>query len=282
MSIRELSHKYVDLERALEFERRARKDAEEALRKKTISLSANIEKLHTSTERLQLALWASETLVWEWFAEDDVFRLYSNISEDKIKVHQKGTFTDLIESLHPNYKRPILDAWEAHVKGATNTINQLCIRYSETRKRYRWIRIKGKIVERTKEGLPVHFLGTLSDVTKQVKREKTLECVTNAFNRAFYPSFIYDFEQKQLEGNEAFYHLFKCDHDSADHKAIISALPIQEVLLHRLELGAKFHASIKWPSLADKKYYFYMPKMLTDEESLRYCVAVIMPDDKSV
>jgi PAS domain S-box-containing protein len=132
--------------------------------------------LRELSERLQLAVEGADVGVWDWNVETDEVRF------DERWAAMLGHDTDEIDSdlstwedrVHPD---DIGDAWEAieaHFAGETD-LYQSDFRMRTKSGDWRWIRDRGRVVERTADGEPLRAVGIHIDVTEEKERERELQ-----------------------------------------------------------------------------------------------------------
>lgn len=145
-----------------------------------------IETAHRkSEERLQLALEASELGLWDWhLATGKIYRdwQWQNIlgySESEVDQHQ------LINNqlIHPEDLPAVTSALNAHLQGET-AVYEMEFRMRCASGTWKWIHVRGQVVERDSQGNPVRMTGTNKDITDRKTLEKQLqlrEARLNAF-----------------------------------------------------------------------------------------------------
>lgn len=128
-----------------------------------------------SKERLDLALRASQLVIWEWLDRR------GSIYLDEIWAQLRGTapgethvsFSELLELAHPDDRQQIADTWGRSIKGG------IAEYYVEMRVRtasdeWKWILSRGKVVERDAAGRAVRMIGTINDISARKRAEAEL------------------------------------------------------------------------------------------------------------
>lgn len=138
------------------------------------------EQITLSEERFRLALDASSDGVWdrnlvsneEYCGEN----WYHVLGYTKLDVKNNALTWE--ELLHPDDKAKTLIAVQQHLDGLTHRYE------SEFRMRnkagnWQWFLSRGKVVEKSKNGTPIRFIGTHTDITKNKKVEQELQNMQN-------------------------------------------------------------------------------------------------------
>jgi len=150
-------------------------------------------RLHELSERLQLAVEGADVGVWDWNVETDEVRF------DERWASMLGHDADELafdlstweERVHPD---DIDDAWraiEAHFAGETD-LYQSDFRMRTKSGEWRWIRDRGRVVERDEDGDPLRAVGIHIDVTEEKERERDLERYRRLVNELPDSVCVYD------------------------------------------------------------------------------------------
>ncbi|WP_424015426.1 PAS domain S-box protein [Halorubrum xinjiangense] len=132
--------------------------------------------LRELSERLQLAVEGADVGVWDWDVRTDEVRF------DERWAAMLGHETDEIDfdlstwedRVHPDDIGDAWDAIEAHFAGETD-LYQSDYRMRTASGDWKWIRDRGRVVERTDDGEPLRAVGIHIDVTEEKERERELE-----------------------------------------------------------------------------------------------------------
>ena len=133
-------------------------------------------RLHELSERLQLAVEGADVGVWDWNVETGEVR-FDERWAGMIGYDADDLAFDLStweERVHPD---DLDDAWraiEAHFAGETD-LYQSDFRMRTKSGGWRWIRDRGRVVERDEDGDPLRAVGIHIDVTDEKERERALE-----------------------------------------------------------------------------------------------------------
>ncbi len=133
------------------------------------------EEARRSEERLQLALETSNDGLWDWdvpsdkiFLSPGVGRILGFKNEESVASRAR-----LRAYLHPDDRAGAAHQMDEHLKGATGRFD-IEMRVRTASGEYRWVRSKGKLVERTPEGSPLRVIGTLSDIDSILRSQEEL------------------------------------------------------------------------------------------------------------
>ena len=132
--------------------------------------------LREVSERLRLAVEGADVGVWDWNVRTDEVRF------DERWAAMLGHDTDEIdfdlstweERVHPDDIDDAWDAIEAHFAGETD-VYRSDFRMRTKSGDWKWIRDRGRVVERTDDGEPLRAVGIHIDVTEEKERERDLE-----------------------------------------------------------------------------------------------------------
>jgi two-component system CheB/CheR fusion protein len=132
--------------------------------------------LRASEHRLRLALEATSEGLWDWdmatgcvYRSSRYFELVNRIPEE-----DSGDFAFFICSVHPEDLDRVLAVIETHKQGLSESISIDFRLHPDCCSLTRWLRIKGKAVERDEHGRPLRMVGTLADVTRLKQQQENL------------------------------------------------------------------------------------------------------------
>src|SRR5687768_7777816 len=128
-----------------------------------------------SEERLKLVLWSTGDELWELDVVRDLF-----IRTNPLR-HLKASGSELVKDastlrseIHPD-DRPEFDrVFLSHLKGNSEYCD-VVYRARDLRDQWRWLRTRGRVVERTPGGYALRMVGTTGDVTDMKTHEIELE-----------------------------------------------------------------------------------------------------------
>ena len=147
-----------------------------------------IENLRLSEERWNLALDAAGDGVWDWNIQTGAV-VYSRGYEQLFGFYEQE-FGDHVEDwssrVHPEDKQRVMADVQAHLTGKTkNMVNEHRCQCKDGH--WKWVLIRGAIVSRTPDGLPLRMIGTITDITAIKKTEEALQ-VAARFQQAVFDS----------------------------------------------------------------------------------------------
>ncbi|NDY90169.1 putative bifunctional diguanylate cyclase/phosphodiesterase [Ideonella livida] len=187
--------------RRLERERLARKAAESLLTSKSQELYEALQQVRESERRLQMALWASGEGIWEWHADTQTFEVSG---QDVRGLPNEGMRLDteaLLRMMQPEDRDTTTRVWQLHLKGQSEDID-VAYRVA-TPAGIRWLRVRGRALERDAQGRPLRVTGTIKDITGQRDAEKTLHMLAQAFASTSDALAVVDDRWQVVEGNQA-------------------------------------------------------------------------------
>jgi PAS domain S-box-containing protein len=132
--------------------------------------------LRALSERLQLAVEGADVGVWDWDLRTDEVRFDDRwaamLGYDRSEIpFELSSWEDRV---HPDDLDRVWSALEAHFAGETEQYR--CDHRMRSKSgEWRWIRDRGRVVERDEDGEPVRAVGIHIDVTAEKERERNLE-----------------------------------------------------------------------------------------------------------
>jgi PAS domain S-box-containing protein len=160
------------------------------------------EKLRQSELKWQYALTGSQNGVWDWnIVTGEVYfsttwKEMLGYTDGEIEAH----LDEWEKRVHPDEREQVYLDVKKHLAGETEYYRSehrlLCKDGS-----YKWILDRGKVIEFTKEGKPLRFVGTHSDITERKRAEKALQdshdrftAVTNSIDAIVYVADLETYE----------------------------------------------------------------------------------------
>ena len=124
-------------------------------------------------ERLNLALYAANDGVWDWHLDkNEIFyddRYYTMAGYEPREF--PCLFQESEKRVHPDDISVVKKAANDYILGKLDSFDQE-FRFRRKSGRYFWVRAKGRIAARDKDGAPVRFIGTHSDIDQIKQAEK--------------------------------------------------------------------------------------------------------------
>lgn len=172
--------------------------------------------LRNSEQRLQLALEAVSDGLWDWdlrsgmvFRSPRYYELVRRRPEEDAR-----DFAFFKSTVDPQDLPRVLAKIEAHKRGDTRAID-FCYRLVPHASGLRWMRARGRAVERDANGVATRIVGTLSDVTEQKAAEDTLRDSERrmqlAESLAQLGSWDLDLVSKKLRCSDEIYRILEVD-----------------------------------------------------------------------
>ena len=132
--------------------------------------------LKESQGRLDMALTASNTGLWDWYPEKDIH--YHSDQYFMQLGYNRGDFqgvqNPLLEMMHPEDIIRFEKGMEIYTSGQSNNYNQE-FRLRAKDGSYRWILSRGRVMQRDPQGKILRILGVHLDITKRKKAEQELK-----------------------------------------------------------------------------------------------------------
>lgn len=239
LQVETLATQMFRLERRAERERLARKEAERLLNAKSTELFDALQHSRESERHLQLALWASGEGIWSWRAERDevqVRHLVMNGQEVPQSAHRVERLRTIV---HPDDLIGFSLAWQAVVRGTRADIDAAFrIRWQEA---WRWVRLRGRSVERDAQGQVARIVGTIKDITSQRESDRSLQLMAHAFANTHDAMAVVDSQWRIVEGNAAMARMMAASPGDLRGLALLAhlELPVQEIERGRIWRGER-------------------------------------------
>ncbi|GAA0721410.1 PAS domain S-box-containing protein [Halorubrum trapanicum] len=132
--------------------------------------------LRELSERLQLAVEGADVGVWDWDVQTDEVRFDERwaamLGYDREEIG--FDISSWEDRVHPDDLGSAWSAIETHFAGETD-LYQCDYRMRSKSGEWKWIRDRGRVVERTDDGDPRRAVGIHIDVTEEKARERELE-----------------------------------------------------------------------------------------------------------
>ncbi|WP_232775020.1 MULTISPECIES: EAL domain-containing protein [unclassified Shewanella] len=158
--------------------------------------------LTESENRLKQALRGSNSELWEWHLETDIFRLENVgglLSKQETQVHLKlGEFP-----IHNEDKSNVLTAWKDMLDERTDRF-EVEYRYLRSDKLWGWVRVLGRPVERNEfNGKIERVAGIYTDISEQRQLKDDVYLLAQAFENTSEAVLIYDRDELIQVTNKA-------------------------------------------------------------------------------
>ena len=168
--------------------------------------------LRELSERLQLAVEGADVGVWDWNVRTDEVRFDDRwagmLGHDADEIDfDLSTWEDRV---HPDDVDDAWDAIESHFAGETD-LYQCDFRMRTKSGDWKWIRDRGRVVERTDDGEPLRAVGIHIDVTEEKERERELERYRRIVDELPESVCIYDADGRIALANDYIADVFETD-----------------------------------------------------------------------
>jgi len=155
--------------------------------------------LAESESRLQMALKATGSIPWHWYAEDNCFlgERYRHTLHDK-----RATWQQHIELIHPEDRGFYRFKWHQLITGQLEVFEH-SYRLRIDRNTYRWFQDVGRTI--IDDNQLVAVTGTYVDITDTKSANDKVQLFFNAFENSQDMVLVFDFNGRLLAGNQAFF-----------------------------------------------------------------------------
>lgn len=229
-----LAQEIEERRQARERLQQSREQLESTVRERTRELEQMNAQLTATSQRLQLALEASNICLWDWdLVSGETFN--SNFARLLgFDGEPTGNLVDdLRTQVHPDDFLLIRKAMVAHFKGFTNQY-QVVYRMRHADGRWHWIEDEGRVVARTPQGRAARMIGTRRDITEDREAREQFRLAATVFENASEGIFIFDPAFRFLTVNDCFTRITGyLDKEVLGHSVMeIGNMPENEKLYH--------------------------------------------------
>lgn len=167
------------------------------LRQRKLSAQA----LKQSAERLELSLWGSGDMMWDW----DIKHGQMHLTEDWQQFDYCGLDDPEHLKIHPNDRKLVQEKLSAHLAGEIEYFEadyRIC-RHNNPQQ-WIWIVDRAKVVKRSEEGVAERITGTIRDITKFKDAELKLNLQANVMANITDAIYVLDLDFNVVDINVAF------------------------------------------------------------------------------
>jgi diguanylate cyclase (GGDEF)-like protein/PAS domain S-box-containing protein len=220
-------------ERRIARERESRKAAEKLLINKTREVYIAHQRTKDAQNLLDMAMWASGELIWDWHIADDTL-YYRHVSDDRKEVIEANTsLREFLNSAHFHDQESLVQQSEDLKQGIRDDI-EFAFQLQIASDPFRWKRLKGKPIEFDKENSPTRVVGTMLDIENNIKAEEANRLMSYAFSQAREPMLILDSKFIILEANDMFEERISISSDSLKERPLSEFLQLENEHLQAL------------------------------------------------
>ena len=167
------------LQRRFDRERAARKAAETLLNDKSRELWDALQSARESESRLNLALWATGEGIWVWDKPAQRVQVTGLSLGGLATQLGGGTMAELLARTHPEDVPAVRTALAQHDSGEQAQIDVEFRMHLAGE--WRWLRIRGRALQRDIDGWALQVTGTIRDVSDQYEAQRLRQLLAHAF-----------------------------------------------------------------------------------------------------
>ncbi|WP_299789961.1 EAL domain-containing protein [uncultured Shewanella sp.] len=170
-----------------------------------------------SEDRLRQSLKGSDSELWEWRHDTQMFSLENRGA--KRKEDRKNKLLALDDfPIHRDEKDRVMASWNSMIHGNSDRFD-VEYRYRRDDKTWGWIRVRGRAVEQEPEsGKILRVAGIYSDITAQRKLEDDVKLLAQAFGNTSEGVLILDANERIKVSNKAAQTILGSDARVLTHK----------------------------------------------------------------
>ncbi|MDP4300235.1 putative bifunctional diguanylate cyclase/phosphodiesterase [Leptothrix discophora] len=184
-----------------------------------------IRRSEDAERRLQRALWASGEAVWSWSSDDLRFRVEPYVDEHGRDVCVPAlTKAELAAIVHVEDIETFRLTWRMHASGLRHDLD-VAFRL-QLPQGLRWVRARGRAVQRDRQNHALLVTGTIKDITEQREAEESLRLMAQAFTSTRDAIAVTDGEWRIQETNQAYSALCGLHGDELAGQAIAPRLTL--------------------------------------------------------
>jgi PAS domain S-box-containing protein len=149
------------------------------------------QRLRDSERRLELALAGADLYLWEldlrsWRVDYSTdFPAFLGYDAESLEPAAEAW----AKKLHPEDLPAAMDAWQAHIVGRSAAY-QAEFRVRTQQGEWKWLHVRGQVVERDQQGQPLRVAGTVLDITAHKEAESVVRESEERFRTTFEQSAV--------------------------------------------------------------------------------------------
>lgn len=140
------------------------------------ALAASEDQARQQTRRLSEVIWATEVGTWEWHLTSLAFVVNERFAEllgYSVEELQPLDMRKVLHLTHPDDRHQLLAQQERHRKREIDLVEQL-LRMQHRSGSWRWMHLRGRVVEWSHDEEPLRASGTMDDVTAEQEQAEAL------------------------------------------------------------------------------------------------------------
>jgi PAS domain S-box-containing protein len=132
------------------------------------------QKIEDSEERFRLAMETTQDVLWDWDLATD--KVYYSPGWAKILGEEQipKMFSAWQERIHPDDRPVALKTVQEHLENQTSRW-EMEFRLSTKNGSWKWVKGRGHVIRRDKDGQPLRMIGTMTDIHERVMAEQALQ-----------------------------------------------------------------------------------------------------------
>lgn len=157
--------------------------------------------LKESAERLELSLWGSGDMMWDW----DIKQQQMHLTQDWQQFDYLGLNDETFSKIHPNDREVVKEKLRSHLTGEEEFFeaNYRICRHDNP-EQWIWIVDRAKVVERSETGQAERITGTIRDITKFKDAELKLNLQASVMANISDAIYVLDLDFNVVDINLAF------------------------------------------------------------------------------
>jgi diguanylate cyclase (GGDEF)-like protein/PAS domain S-box-containing protein len=190
------------LQRRFDRERVARKSAETLLNNKSRALWDALQSARESERRLNLALWATGEGIWVWDKPAQRVQITGLVLAGQATNVDGGTLAEVFARLHPEDAAAVRALSAKHDSGEEGQIDaEFRVHLAGD---WRWLHIRGRVMQRDASGRALQVTGTIRDVSDQHAAEHLRQLMAHAFASTLDALVVVEADWRIVQANAAF------------------------------------------------------------------------------
>ena len=164
--------------------------------------AAELERVRLVEDRLRLVLWASDKSVWTWDAATGLMLIEALKADDQKFAWPSMPLQQWLGMVDARDMETVRLSWRLHVSGASSEFAASFRALVDGE--MRWMRMRGRALERDASGRAVRIGGTIKDTTAEHQAEESLRLMANTFHSTRDALVVTDLHWRVIESNDAF------------------------------------------------------------------------------